>query len=81
MRCLTRELARRLHRELTDEVAKGEALATECAELAHLNEQRGNRTFAQVLRGLGRSHRIRQLETDSKLALLQDGYGHLLTFH
>ncbi len=79
MRCLTRELVRRLHRELTDEIAKNEALAVECAELARLIERRGNRTFAEILRGLGRSHRIRKLEMDGKLALLQDRYGPLLT--
>lgn len=74
-----RDKVQKLRRELVGELTAGEALAIECEGLARLNEQQGNSPFAETLRGLGRSHRIRQLETEGKLALLQHRHGHLLT--
>lgn len=71
-------LVRSLHDLLTASMTTVESLASECAEMAALAGQDGNQGMADVLRLLGRSHRIRALELAGRVSLLEEKYRNLL---
>ena len=71
-------IARSLHHTMTVSMTTAEDLARECAEMVVLADRDGNQGMADVLRHLGRSHRIKALELAGRLALLEEQYHTLL---
>lgn len=63
--------AKALHDTLMAGIAKCEAMANDCAQLADLAEQDGHVGYAEGLRDLNRNHRIEGLELSTRLALLK----------
>lgn len=67
-----------LYETLMASSARLEALAQECAMMAHLAEQDGNLGFADILRSRSRKHRVEVLELFGQVALLEAEFGGVL---